>query len=87
MLLQKNLEPADVVAVLMGKQDSVKRRGIDAHLLQTHRELFGAQAGIDHQTQSAALDDGRIAGAAASQDREPHHAARMSAAPKSRKLP
>ncbi len=69
---QKNLEAFYVIAVFVSDQDAIEAGGIDTDRLHSRRQLFRAQASIEHQPHAAALDYRRIATTATSKHRETH---------------
>lgn len=79
VLFEENFEAFDVIAVFVSEQDAMERCRLDAEVGEAEIELFRAQSGVDQQTHVAALDHRRISTTATAKNREPHHAARVTA--------
>ncbi len=69
----KHVEAAGVIDVLMGNEDGVDGRGLDAGGLQPRANLARAQTAIDEQTAGGSLDQGAISGAARAEDGHSEH--------------
>ncbi|MGC3989634.1 MAG: hypothetical protein QM796_08155 [Chthoniobacteraceae bacterium] len=75
MALAEHFEPRDVVAVLVGDEDAVELRKLDAHLREAQRNLPGAQPTIDEHTAFFGLDQGAIPRTSAGEGGETEHGA------------
>ena len=72
VLSQKDLKPLDVIAVFVSDQDAIDAGRIDADRLHSRRQLFGAQASVEHQPHATALDHCRVATTATAKHRKTH---------------
>ena len=69
-------QSAGVVAVLVGEEDSIDGRGVDADGVEAGEGFAGAEAGIEKQGGVAGPDHGGVAVAAAAEDDQFHGAQR-----------
>jgi hypothetical protein len=68
----KYLEAFDVIAVFVSEQDAIEAGGIDTDRLHSCRQLFRAQARVEHEPNTSALDHRRVATTATSKHRKSH---------------
>ena len=73
MASRERNDAAEVVAMFMGDENAREIFGAFAETGETPKRLALAEAAIDHQAGSVALDQQRVARAAAAKRREAYH--------------
>jgi hypothetical protein len=69
----KHLQPANVIAMLMGKKQSIELLGGDTALLKADHDLARAQSAIDQNVAMTGGNKGAIPGAAAAEHGQTEH--------------
>ena len=69
----KHFQAANVIAMLVGKEDAIELLGSDSALLEAHDELARAQSAIDQNSAMIGGDERAIPGAAAAEHGQTEH--------------
>jgi hypothetical protein len=69
----KHLQPANVIAMLMGKKQSIELLGGDTALLKADHDLARAQSAIDQNVAMTGGNESAIPGAAAAEHGQTEH--------------